>query len=581
MKLIIGIIWLTGCMSWDIFTAYNCKNPTNMRFVTHEKCKETLHQENKKDFTLIQTDKVSNMSAIKCKVEETSITRYCGAYSHDKSTGLDFYDLPKLISPEECRRLSKELSVTIGDKSHTLELNKVNYVKSFTHGGVSFATTNVYCVGEVLTLDSGMAVSNMMKEVHMKIHIQEINLINDDGNVIYPQHQSRIGREEEGYGAVGMSTIIWKDRRSRCQKTIISTIDMMTNDGTTYYNHPHMIQIKTKEEFYDNECGIKLIATDLPGIYLADVSVQKNPKMKRMHTESIHMDSHYTTQLRFLADEMERKLQQKYSFINSPACHEIMNTQITTRLGSGRFVKNLGDVSIYFQCSSTTVTSANITESCYKHLPVLDENRHLWYLDPTTRVLLNHGAKTQCNSANVPVYKNLEGEFISYLPKRTPIRTEEMEIKLRKDEGYAEDIGLYPGQVVAEWLSSAYMQHFQEISYTALYADICNKKECEDGPISADGISDALTEYYEKIRKMPIPGSFLGIDFVSLGGHCSIAVCCILILYTVNYLIGWFVRFLMLKDGNSTAKASFFRACCLNLYLIAKMKPVNEQESNT
>ena len=156
-----------------------------------------------------------------------------------------------------------------------------------------------------------------------------------------------------------------------------------------------------------------------------------------------------------------------------------------------------------------------------------------------------------------------------------------MEIKLSKDEGYAEDIGLYPGQVVAEWLSSAYMQHFQEISYTALYADICNKKECEDGPISADGISDALTEYYEKIRKMPIPGSFLGIDFVSLGGHCSIAVCCILILYTVNYLVSWFVRFLMLKDGNSTAKASFFRACCLNLYLIAKMKPVNEQESNT
>ena len=99
--------------------------------------------------------------------------------------------------------------------------------------------------------------------------------------------------------------------------------------------------------------------------------------------------------------------------------------------------------------------------------------------------------------------------------------------------------------------------------------------------MSADGISDALTEYYEKIGKMPIPGSFLGIDFVSLGGHCSIAVCCILILYTVNYLVSWIVRFLMLKDENLTAKASFFRACCLNLYLIAKIKPENEQETNT
>jgi len=107
------------------------------------------------------------------------------------------------------------------------------------------------------------------------------------------------------------------------------------------------------------------------------------------------MDSHYTTQLRFLADKVERKLEKQYSFINSPACHEVINTQTSTGLGSGRLVKHLGDVSIFFQCSSTTVSPANITESCYKHLPVLDENRYLWYLDPTSRVLLNHGAKTQ------------------------------------------------------------------------------------------------------------------------------------------------------------------------------------------
>ena len=90
----------------------------------------------------------------------------------------------------------------------------------------------------------------------------------------------------------------------------------------------------------------------------------------------------------------------------------------------------------------------------------------------------------------------MEGELISYLPKRTPIRTEEIESKLKKYEGYAEDIGLYPGQVVAEWLRSAYIQNFQEISYTAPYADICNIKDCDTGPMSVDGVSDALTEYY-------------------------------------------------------------------------------------
>ena len=79
-----------------------------------------------------------------------------------------------------------------------------------------------------------MAVSNMMKEEHMKIEIQEIKLISNDGNVIYHQHQTKIGLEEEGYGYVETSTIIWTSRRPRCQKNIISTIQMTTADGKVY-----------------------------------------------------------------------------------------------------------------------------------------------------------------------------------------------------------------------------------------------------------------------------------------------------------------------------------------------------------
>ena len=60
------------------------------------------------------------------------------------------------------------------------------------------------------------------------------------------------------------------------------------------------------------------------------------------------------------------------------------------------------------------------------------------------------------------------------------------------------------------------------MSYTALHANLCNGNYCKNGQISSDGISDALTEYYDKIGKMHIPGTFLGIYFVSLVGHCSI-----------------------------------------------------------
>jgi len=40
-----------------------------------------------------------------------------------------------------------------------------------------------------------------------------------------------------------------------------------------------------------------------------------------------------------------------YSFTTSPLCQKIMsgNTQITTRIDGGGFIRNLGDVSLLFQ----------------------------------------------------------------------------------------------------------------------------------------------------------------------------------------------------------------------------------------
>ena len=140
---------------------------------------------------------------------------------------------------------------------------------------------------------------------------------------------------------------------------------MTTTDGEIYYNHPHMIQIKVKDEFYDSKCSAKLLATDLPGIFLSDQSMKKST-MKRMHTQSIHLDSHYTTQLHFIATEVQRELRKKYSFTNSPACQKIMKAKTTTKIGGGRFVKSLGDASVMFECSLTTVSPANITNACYK-----------------------------------------------------------------------------------------------------------------------------------------------------------------------------------------------------------------------
>jgi len=78
------------------------------------------------------------------------------------------------------------------------------------------------------------------------------------------------------------------------------------------------------------------------------------------------------------------------------------NKQITTRIDGGGFIRNLGDVSLLFQCSETTITHRNTSEGCFKQLPVLDTNFRKWFLDPLTRILLKEGVCTRCNA----VYKH-------------------------------------------------------------------------------------------------------------------------------------------------------------------------------
>ena len=100
MKVIIGLMLISTSSPWDIFEAFDCEEPTEQRFVTHEKCRPALDQTSKRKFTIIQDDLISNMTATKCTIEESRIVHYCGVYAHAKATGENLYNIPKKITPE-------------------------------------------------------------------------------------------------------------------------------------------------------------------------------------------------------------------------------------------------------------------------------------------------------------------------------------------------------------------------------------------------------------------------------------------------------------------------------------------------
>ena len=66
-----------------------------------------------------------------------------------------------------------------------------------------------------------------MQEIHMKVLIQRVTLVKNGEDVIFPQHQTKIGKVAERHGYIGSSTVIWKKMVEKCQKSMVSKTSLI------------------------------------------------------------------------------------------------------------------------------------------------------------------------------------------------------------------------------------------------------------------------------------------------------------------------------------------------------------------
>ena len=578
MKALIFAAIIASARVWDIFEAYDCQNPENTRFLSHQECKVKAGHETKRKFSLIQKMKMDNITAISCSMQETIIVNYCGAYSHTKPSGMNRYSTTKVVSPDECTKMAREGEIEMEGNTYEVKTNQYSYIRAFTHGGVWYTGTNIQCEGGAIYLDDGRLNTNMLREVHLNILVNEITLIDDNGDAINPAHQSLIGKISVGHGRIEDKTVVWTPKtKKKCKMANLGSLDMQTDDHnpSTFYNHPHMIQFSITGQSYDADCNFNVYETDLHDVFAMDYKKKNLLKLQKVNTQEINIASHFNTQIKFLSSEILRNLQDTYKFKNSPSCKTIMNgnAMTTTKITGSTFSRNLGDVSILFTCKITTVSPDNSTSGCYRQLPVTDEEGKNWYLDPTTRILLKSGSRTICGSSTVPIYRNTENEFITFVPKRKMVNTRKVGKTINKDDAYDEQTGLYPEDVVSNWLHSAFLQHFAEVSYAALNENMCEQQGCTK-KMTADGMSSTLGKYYRKMSELSVPGIF-GLNLEKIGGRCSIAICFLLVLYVGYHTLVWMIRFSLLKDDKTNTWTAALRASCPSVFLIANLSPRN------
>ena len=130
-----------------------------------------------------------------------------------------------------------------------------------------------------------------------------------------------------------------------------------------------------------------------------------------------------------------------------------------------------------FQCKRIQVAPVYDKHSCFSMLPVMSLSGKEWFLHPSTRILMEKAIKVPCSPANVPIYKTNQGPLISFSPERKTVIAQ-ISPPSNSSDPHTQS-GLYPTDLVREWLSFAFLQHLSIHSYSFFSQAMCQTSECQ------------------------------------------------------------------------------------------------------
>ena len=558
----------------DTFLGFDCTNPSGSEFYDHKICHKHTDRLVKSQFEIIQDKVVDHLDGFFCKGEITSITGYCGRYSHNKFTGQDSYSIPLIFNQDSCRMMIEKQAYDTGAQTMPIKLGALNTLKTFTHGSVTFDGTNVACTGGELRLEAGVMNTNMIQQLHYKIEVSSSKLIISNKEVIDPYTQINLGPLSLGYSTSSTMTYVWDPTRPECDKLKVMTSTFESAIPDIWFSDHHQIQVRVTGTYYDQSCKIKLMNTDTPGLYLSPTPTELD------HVASKDVDMSMDLRIRFdyVNNKIISSLSSNYKS-RHPMCSKL-NYPIDSiiRTGDSTFIRNLGEASVEFTCNKIEV--APVTDKvCHTMMKVVDHDGKPWFLEPVTRILFHSAVVIPCVSARVPVYRNTKSQLVTYAPDRKLISTSTPpgnNITTPSPDAP----GMYPLIMVRNWLQYAWLQHLSKHSYSFISQAICQSPECQQVHTDPGHLLGMISQAANNASKILSTKFWLGIDIEAIGRRCSIAVCIMIAIYIIYGTVTWCMRFAMFRGENVGMFALAIRSTFPEMFLIAKATTSKKVDTN-
>ena len=468
---------------------YDCGDPTELRtYQLNGSCKHAQWNNGQKTetFSILQKRERQQMRGFSCRVRRSTITEYCGSFSHNKLAEAPRLEVNYPISPMTCLEMAESHSFTTPNgKRMDIGINTEYVLHVEDLGTINIDNGQVKCQGQSKRFENGQIVDEILQVSQFRIQVEEELFIVDKGRIEVVDEHIRLPRKcaLKTHGCVtGDKAYAWLPPEDKCSLEKVRTVEMTEMDGFLVDTNHKILLKRGHSVTSPTECpdDQTIFATEYDNIFITADSSDQWPTVK----DDLDVIDFITARDDYIVFFVEGLMTQQQQQITDKLCHTSMTQKHNEiiQVKDDEFVRRNGDVIEHFHCKRKVNSIADDATSCYVDIPL--ENGG--FVKSYNRLFTDHSAKIPCNShfgLKIQTEENIWIELNPIARKIDEPSTLPSNILEYKHEDMS-DGGLYTPTELEAWKQHLAMPDYHEAISKSISYGVC----VHDGDCTSDDI---------------------------------------------------------------------------------------------
>ena len=513
-------------------------------------------------YNILQKRERERMYGFSCKVTRSTITEYCGSFSHNKLAEAPVLEVNYPISPMACVEMADSgVFMTPNGQGRNIDLEAVNVVHVEELGTINVKDNQVQCKGQSKRFANGQIVDEILQVSQFKILVTKERYIVDKGRIEVVDERLRLPRscKLENHGCVTADKVYtYLPPPKQCTLEKARTVEMEEMDGYLVdANHKILLR---KGHLTPSPTGCptaEIYATEYPNIFLTQNS-EDWPSLN----DDLDVIDYISARDDYIVFFIEGLLQQQKQTIADQLCQKALTHQTNEIIqtdNKDEFIRRSGDTIEHFHCVRKVAEIVDDATSCYADIPLKEG-----FVKAHNRLFTEHSARLPCNPHFGLKVLTEEGIWIELNPIAKKI-DEPLKVPSNILEYKHEDMsdgGLYTTAELESWKDHLAMPDYHDaISKSISYGVCVHNGQCNSKsniqPYDLGVIVPQINQIAEVYRNI---WTVLDDDIRACGTYISLIV----ILWEIVKLSSFIsvIIVTVMRDGVDGAKAVLYMLLC-------------------